>query len=98
MCELLPNHKEVIRSEGLSFLARRNYNRAKAIKSLPRRFAAYLIVFRKFNHRYLPPLDCIIPKRFWPGHARGRNSDAQPSAARRQGQEDGQIHEKKIRV
>ncbi len=55
MCELAPENKAEIRAEGMRFFAISGYKRARAVKSLSRRFMAYLTVFKKFNYRYLPP-------------------------------------------
>jgi glycosyltransferase involved in cell wall biosynthesis len=66
MCDLVPEHKELIQREGLEFLARRNYSRAKAIKAPLKRLAAYLVVFSKFHYRYPPPVEFIVPKKLLP--------------------------------
>lgn len=55
MCDLVPEaSKKIVKDEGMVFLARLNYNRAKAVKSPGMRVTAYWEVFRKFNYRYLP--------------------------------------------
>ncbi|MBE0669590.1 MAG: glycosyltransferase family 2 protein [Anaerolineales bacterium] len=55
LCELVPPEKEeLLRSSGLPFLANLNYNRAKAVKSLAGRIAAFFVVYRKFEYGFLP--------------------------------------------
>jgi len=54
MCALLPEKEKTLRSEGLPFFAKLNYNRAKAVKNPLRRIAAYIMVFKQFRYRYLP--------------------------------------------
>ena len=56
MCESVAENGALIRREGMQILSRRNYSRAGAIKSPLKRFIAYMIVFKKFNYRYPPPL------------------------------------------
>lgn len=57
MCALFSENRKLIKSEGMRFFSTLNYNRARAVKSPIRRFIAYLIVFKKFNYRYLPSTD-----------------------------------------
>jgi glycosyltransferase involved in cell wall biosynthesis len=54
LCELVPEKKETIRAKGLPFLANINYNRAKAVKSLAGRIAAFLTVYNFFDYKYPP--------------------------------------------
>lgn len=60
MCELLPEKEVLLKTEGLPFLARLNYNRAGAVESPWRSLSAYFMVFRKFGWRYLPPGDHLL--------------------------------------
>ena len=54
MCEVIDSDVGLVRSEGMRFLCRLNYNRANAIGSPIKRFRTYLMVFRKFDYRYSP--------------------------------------------
>lgn len=56
MCESVSEKRALIRYEGIQVFSRKNYSRAKAIKSPLKRFIAYMIVFKKFNYQYPPPL------------------------------------------
>ena len=61
MCELVPKEsKTLIRSEGMLFFSKINYNRARAVKSPFKRFTAYVTVFKKFNYRYLPSINHLF--------------------------------------
>jgi hypothetical protein len=55
MCESVSDKRALICHEGMRVFSQKNYSRAKAIKSPLKRFIAYMIVFRRFNYRYLPP-------------------------------------------
>jgi len=55
MCALIPENKALLRTEGMRFFAKLNYGRARAIKSPIRRFITYLMVYKKFDYRCLPP-------------------------------------------
>lgn len=60
MCELASENRELIRDEGMKFFSKLNYSRARAVKSLIKRFIAYCIVFKKFHYRYSPPKDHFL--------------------------------------
>ncbi len=68
MCELVSENKVLIRNEGMRFFSRGNYFRASSVKSPLGRFTAYMIVFKKYHYRYLPPL---YPQRLHPRRLRG---------------------------
>lgn len=55
MCDLATENKDLIRVEGMRFFAKLSYHRARAVKSPFGRFSAYLVVFKKFNYKYIPP-------------------------------------------
>ncbi|MFN6946983.1 MAG: glycosyltransferase family 2 protein [Cytophagaceae bacterium] len=59
MCELVQENV-IIRTEGMRFFSKLNYNRARAVKSPFERFIAYLTVFKKFNYHYLPSKDHFL--------------------------------------
>lgn len=61
MCTLAPESSARIRREGLAYFSRRNYARAKAIKSPFKRLAAFHIVCKHFNYQYFPPVEFILP-------------------------------------
>jgi glycosyltransferase involved in cell wall biosynthesis len=56
MCDLVPEHREAIRTEGMAFFASDMYYRALQLKadSMGRRAASLFYVFRKFGYHYLP--------------------------------------------
>lgn len=60
MCELATESREIIRTEGMRFFAKLNYNRARAVRSPVKRLLAYLAVFRMFHFRHLPARDHIV--------------------------------------
>jgi glycosyltransferase involved in cell wall biosynthesis len=68
MCDLVSENRALIRQEGMRVFSRRNYSRARVIRSPLKRFMAYMIVFKKFNYRHPPPL---YPRRFHPQRLRG---------------------------
>ena len=55
MCNLVPDHEKKIKNEGARFLSMLNYNTASAVKPPLKRFLAYMVVFKSYNYRYLPP-------------------------------------------
>jgi len=55
MCDIVPRKKNIIRREGMRYLAKFNYNRTKSIRSPIRRFWEYLTVFHYFKYKHLPP-------------------------------------------
>ena len=56
ICSLVPeNNRETVRSEGMQFLSQMNYHFAGAIKSWINRQWAYLVIYKFFNFKYLPP-------------------------------------------
>ncbi|HRV93085.1 MAG TPA: glycosyltransferase family 2 protein [Anaerolineae bacterium] len=55
MVALAPDSKAQIREEGMRFFAEVCYKRAKAVKSSSQRMLAYLVVYRKFKFRHMPP-------------------------------------------
>lgn len=55
MCDLIPEHKSLVKNEGARFLSKLNYSLAGEVKYPLRRFLAYIIVFRSYRYRYLPP-------------------------------------------
>lgn len=63
MCSLVSENKALIRSEGMKFFSRHNYDIARKIKPPIHRFAAYLIIYKKFNYRHLPPPVLIIKRK-----------------------------------
>jgi len=55
ICDLFPEHRELIRKEGMQFLSTLNYSFASSIKSWYDRWKAYIIVFRSYTYRHPPP-------------------------------------------
>ncbi len=55
MCDLSPENKALVRAEGRRQMSSFNYTLASKIKSPIKRFVSYIIVFKKYNYRYLPP-------------------------------------------
>lgn len=52
MCEAVPEQAARIRERGMSYFCLRNYRYAEGIKSPLKRFLAYLVVYKTFNHSY----------------------------------------------
>jgi hypothetical protein len=55
MCDLALENRALVWTEGVRFFSKLNYNRAKAVQSPVGRFIAYIVVFKIFNCRHLPP-------------------------------------------
>jgi glycosyltransferase involved in cell wall biosynthesis len=55
MVELAPNDKDSIKKAGHRFFAYLSYGRASAVEPRLKRWLTYLMVFRQFNFKYLPP-------------------------------------------
>ena len=55
MCDLAPDNKNLVRAEGMRSMSNFNYRLASKIKSPFKRYITYLIVFKKFKFKYLPP-------------------------------------------
>jgi glycosyltransferase involved in cell wall biosynthesis len=55
MCQLVSQNKELVRTEGLRFLSGICYSRAAEVKSFLNRLGGYLVVFKMFQYRFLPP-------------------------------------------
>ena len=55
ICELASKNKALIRSEGMRFFSKLNYNRAKSVRSPVARLIAYVTVFKQFGFKHLPP-------------------------------------------
>ena len=62
MCDLVSDRQDIIRDEGFHFFARLNYRRARAVRPTVQRMIAYLIVFRMFKYKYLPPIFLFSPR------------------------------------
>lgn len=58
MCEVTYEDKEV-RKQGMRFFCMLNYNRAKAIRSYPKRIMTYFMVYKTFQYAY-PPYAYIV--------------------------------------
>ncbi len=56
LCDLVPQSRGFLRSEGMRVLAKSNYNRAMEVGSPVARLRAYLAVFRKFKYRHPPSI------------------------------------------
>jgi glycosyltransferase involved in cell wall biosynthesis len=62
MCQVIDGNVDLVRSKGMRFLCRLNYNRASAIGSPIKRFRTYLMVFRMFDYKY-SPMDYLVSPR-----------------------------------
>jgi glycosyltransferase involved in cell wall biosynthesis len=60
MGQLAPEKKDVVRREGMRFFANINYSRASAVRPLRERVAAFFLVFRSFDGRYIPPFGMVM--------------------------------------
>lgn len=56
MCKLASEKRDQVRSRGIRFFSRINYNRASAVRSPAGRFVAYLTVFKDLGYKYPPPI------------------------------------------
>ena len=63
MCELAPEHAEVLRARGLRYFSRNNYNRVARFRGFANRAQAYWRVYRWFGYR-ADPLSFIAYKRY----------------------------------
>ena len=55
MCGLISENKNIVRAEGMRALSEYIYRLTSKIKSPLQSFITYLIVFKKFEFKYLPP-------------------------------------------
>lgn len=60
LCSLVPESTDLIRANGMPFLARLNYNRAMRGRSAWSCLAAYFLVFRKFGYRHRPSRSQVL--------------------------------------
>ena len=60
LCELAPKNASALRDKGMRFFANINYSRASDIRAPGKRLLAYMLVFRLFGHRYLPPMRMVF--------------------------------------
>ena len=65
MCEVTNDDMEV-RKQGMRFFCMLNYNRAKAIRSYPKRIMTYFMVYRTFQYAH-PPYAYILSPSFLHG-------------------------------
>ncbi|MEX2493376.1 MAG: glycosyltransferase family 2 protein [Nitrospirales bacterium] len=61
MCEVTGDDPEV-RRRGMQFFCRLNYNRAKAIRSYPKRMMTYFMVYKIFQYSYPPYAYVFSPR------------------------------------
>ncbi len=55
MCGLISENKNIVRAEGMRAMSKYIYRLTSKIKSPLQSFITYLIVFKKFEYKYLPP-------------------------------------------
>lgn len=55
ICVLIPEDAASLKTEGARFFASLSYKRAKVVKSPLKRLFAYLMVYKTFGFKYLPP-------------------------------------------
>ena len=60
MCKLAPVKQAEIHKRGMQFFVNVNYSRASDVRAPGERFKAYLLVYRLFNRRYLPPVGMVF--------------------------------------
>lgn len=60
LCELAPDKRDEVRDRGLRFFANVNFSRASDVHAPGKRLKAYMIVYRMFGHRYLPPMRMVF--------------------------------------
>jgi glycosyltransferase involved in cell wall biosynthesis len=60
LCELAPERAGELREKGLRFFAYSNYGRASRLRSPVHRLLGYLMVYRMFGGRYLPPMRMVF--------------------------------------
>ena len=54
MCDLLPDHREVLRREGLPYLCRKCYRITHQVPSLWERWRTYAVLYDRFERTYSP--------------------------------------------
>ncbi len=54
MCKLA-SEKRVLRDKGMTYFCKRNYRRADKINSRVKRFFVYLMIFKTFQYKHIPP-------------------------------------------
>lgn len=62
ICRLSESKKEEIRSEGMKFFSKINYNRASSINSFFEKLVTYANVYKKFDYSYNPALHIYSKK------------------------------------
>ncbi|HSD85048.1 MAG TPA: glycosyltransferase family A protein [Anaerolineae bacterium] len=60
LCELARDKRDEVRDSGLRFFANVNFSRASEVRAPGKRLKAYLIVYRLFGRRYLPPIRMVF--------------------------------------
>jgi len=60
LCELAPDKQAEVRERGVRFFINVNYSRASDVRALAERLKAYLIVYRFFGRRRLPPASMVF--------------------------------------
>jgi len=60
LCRLVPDKSAEVREHGLQFFINVNYSRASDVRALVERLKAYLIVYRFFGGRRLPPAGMVF--------------------------------------
>ena len=55
MCKLASEKGDLIRDKGMKYFCERNYRHADKIKSRLKRFFVYLMIFKKFEYKHIPP-------------------------------------------
>jgi hypothetical protein len=55
VCRLAPDSAALLRSEGERFFSQLSYNRVTAVQSSLKRVFAYLMVYRCFGYKFMPP-------------------------------------------
>ena len=60
MCKLSPDKQVEILERGMKFFANVNFSRASEVRAPGERLKAYMIVYRLFNRRYLPPVGMVF--------------------------------------
>jgi hypothetical protein len=60
LCKLAPDKQPELHKHGMRFFANINYSRASDVRAPGERLKVYMIVYRLFNRRYLPPVGMVF--------------------------------------
>jgi glycosyltransferase involved in cell wall biosynthesis len=60
MCKLASEKRALIRDKGMTYFCKRNYRHADKINSRIKRFFVYLMIFKTFQYKHIPPFAKLL--------------------------------------